>query len=134
MRGAVVLGIAAVTLWACTSTDMPDQLEGERVYEANCESCHGLSGKGDGELAASMTPAPADLTGLAAANGGTFPVSAVLSKIDGYAADPDAQAAMPAFGELLEGDTVPVETEDGTLTPTPRKLAALLAYLETLQE
>ena len=134
MRLVAMVGVAAATLWACTSADMPDQLEGERVYEANCESCHGLSGKGDGELAGGLNPAPSDLTGLAAANGGTFPVSSVLSKIDGYASNADAQAAMPAFGELLEGDTVPIETEDGTLTPTPRKLAALLEYLETLQE
>lgn len=133
MRLALALVGMLAVLWACTSAEMPDQLDGERVYEANCESCHGLSGKGDGALAATQNPPPADLTGLAAANGGVFPVSAVLSKIDGYAAHPDVQAVMPAFGEMLEGDTVPVETEDGTLTPTPRKLAALLAYLETLQ-
>jgi hypothetical protein len=39
---------------------------------------------------------------------------------------------MPEFGALLEGETVPVEV-DGTLTPTPRPLAALLAYLESIQ-
>lgn len=135
MRGVTLgIGLAAVVLWACTSSDMPDQIEGERVYEANCETCHGLSGKGDGELAKGLTPPPADLTTLTRDNGGTFPVSAVLSKVDGYASDSAAQAAMPAFGEMLEGDTVPIETGDGVLTPTPRKLAALLAYLETLQK
>lgn len=41
---------------------------------------------------------------------------------------------MPEFGALLEGDTVPVDVGDGVLTPTPRPLAALLAYLESIQE
>ncbi|WP_299351355.1 cytochrome c [uncultured Shimia sp.] len=134
MKWRVILFLAAGVLWACTSTDMPDQIEGERVYEANCEACHGSSGQGDGRLAATMNPAPADLSTLSADNGGAFPVSAVLSKIDGYASDETAQAAMPTFGDLLSGDTVPVETDDGVLTPTPRQLAALLSYLETLQQ
>jgi hypothetical protein len=39
---------------------------------------------------------------------------------------------MPQFGALLQGDLVPVEV-DGVLTPTPRPLAALLSYLESIQ-
>jgi hypothetical protein len=39
---------------------------------------------------------------------------------------------IPEFGLSLTGETVPVEV-DGVLTPVPRKLAALLTYLESVQ-
>ena len=133
MRWTLGIMFALGVLWACAEAEMPDQEDGERIYEANCETCHGINGRGDGELASGLTPKPADLSVLSRRNGGTFPVSSVLSKIDGYAQDSDIRAVMPTFGAMLEGDLVPVETEGGVLTPTPRKLAALLAYLETIQ-
>ncbi|SHK01852.1 Cytochrome c553 [Shimia gijangensis] len=133
MRWVVGIAMAATVVWACGEAEIPDQEDGERIYEANCETCHGITGRGDGVIAASLTPRPADLSVLARRNGGTFPVSDVLSKIDGYTSNQDVRAVMPQFGAMFEGDLVPVETEDGVLTPTPRKLAALLAYLETIQ-
>jgi mono/diheme cytochrome c family protein len=35
---------------------------GERVYRTNCLNCHGAKGQGDGPVADSLTPRPADLT------------------------------------------------------------------------
>jgi mono/diheme cytochrome c family protein len=35
--------------------------KGEVIYEANCASCHGLAGKGDGPAGAALEPKPADL-------------------------------------------------------------------------
>jgi len=35
--------------------------EGKRVYDANCAACHGMDARGDGPLAGSFDPAPADL-------------------------------------------------------------------------
>lgn len=133
MRWTIGLVAASLVLWACGEAEMPDQEDGERIYEANCETCHGINGRGDGEIANSLSSKPADLSVLSRNNGGAFPVSKVLSKIDGYSENSDMRAVMPQFGALFEGDLVPVETEDGVLTPTPRKLAALLEYLETVQ-
>ncbi|MCW8842579.1 MAG: cytochrome c [Rhodobacteraceae bacterium] len=119
---------------ACTTQDMPENREGAAIYAENCAMCHGATGRGNGEAAAGMTPAPADLTLLARDNGGAFPVSRVLSQVDGYLkGEKGGGDDMPEFGALLEGDLVPVETDDGVMTPTPRPLAALLAYLETVQ-
>lgn len=33
-----------------------------RIFAENCASCHGVSGHGDGKLAAALTPAPTDFT------------------------------------------------------------------------
>lgn len=134
MRSHAIAGVALMALWACANSEMPDQQEGEGVYANNCAACHGATGLGDGALASEMTVKPADLTKISQQNAGEFPVSAMLSKIDGYSVNSKAQVAMPGFGALLEGDLVPVETEDGVMTPTPRKLAALLSYLESIQK
>ena len=56
----------------------------------------------------------------------------MLSQIDGYSRGKSPAHVMPEFGSLLKGELVPVEV-DGVLTPTPRPLAALLAYLEAIQ-
>ncbi len=80
-----------------------------------------------------MKPAPADLTRLAAVNNGNFPKVRILSVIDGYDRAGLPGQDMPEFGLLLRGDTVPIDVGDGVLTPTPRPLAALLAYLESIQ-
>lgn len=36
--------------------------EGETVYRTYCLNCHGAKGRGDGPVADSLTPRPADLT------------------------------------------------------------------------
>jgi len=127
MKRLVMLAVLAA---GCAPLAMPDAPEGAKLYTENCAMCHGVSGRGDGELARGMHPAPSDLTRLS--QGGVFPVSAVLSQIDGYtrmAARPD----MPEFGVLLRGDTVPVTLEDGSQSPVARPLAALMTYLESIQ-
>lgn len=107
--------------------------QGRADYEALCAGCHGPAGKGNGPAVASLeTPVP-DLTGIAAANGGTFPLLEVMAQIDGYTRD-EVHGGMPAFWPLLEGDTVLLDTGDGRATPTPERLVALARYLETLQD
>ena len=117
---------------ACTQVSMPEPPEGEMLFVENCVQCHGVSGKGDGAWAGLMTPPPSDLTQLSV--NGDFPRARVLSVIDGYDRTGLPGKAMPKFGDLLEGDTIPVDVGDGVLTPTPRPLAALLTYLESIQK
>jgi mono/diheme cytochrome c family protein len=132
MQYSLVTLMAALGLAACVqAVSMPDAQEGAPIYAANCAQCHGAGGKGDGPWAKEMVPAPSDLTRL---GNGAFPRAHVLSVIDGYDRTGLPGQAMPEFGLLLRGDTVPVDVGDGVLTPTPRPLAALLAYLESIQE
>ncbi len=127
----ILMGGAAILLAGCQAqTAMPTAKEGEQIFVENCAACHNYDAAG-GELT-SLAIAP-DLTGLSVDNGGSFPRARVLSKIDGYGQKGHSNpGAMPEFGAILAGEQVPVDI-DGTLTPTPRSLAALLAFLESIQ-
>lgn len=127
---AAMLGTALIA--ACAMNEMPDAREGATVYAENCSTCHGPRGLGDGPIAAELAIAPPDLTKIADRNGGAFPAAEVLSTIDGYAKGTHQGRVMPEFGIVLGAETVPVDI-DGTLTPTPRPLAALLSYLQDIQ-
>lgn len=123
------LAPALAVFAACAPEIMPQPDEGAAIFATNCSACHGPRAEG-GKVLAGGVVAP-DLTRISLRNGGNFPEARVLSQIDGYSRG-KAQDVMPEFGTLLEGETVPVDI-DGTLTPTPRPLAALLAYLESIQ-
>ncbi|TMV08083.1 cytochrome c [Ruegeria sediminis] len=123
-------GAIAFLPFACAvGSKMPTPHEGEALFAANCAACHDYAGTGGALVGGQAAP---DLTRIAERNGGVFPRAEVLSQIDGYGRGKVSEEVMPEFGTLLEGDLVPVEV-DGVLTPTPRPLAALLAYLESIQ-
>jgi high-affinity iron transporter len=54
------------TRYGVSVDEIPDQTpsltRGERIYRAQCASCHGNLGRGDGSVAATLVPPPADLT------------------------------------------------------------------------
>jgi mono/diheme cytochrome c family protein len=123
MRSAVLAGafVAAAGLSACAPEA---EVSGRSDFLGLCASCHGDDARGRG--------AAADLTGIAARNGGVFDYAAVMSHIDGYTRSDDGQV-MPEFGALLEGETVLVDLGDGRLTPTPARLFGLAQYLASIQ-
>lgn len=127
--------IFPVLLIGCTeAAEMPSRNDGEALFFENCAVCHGVNAMGESEVAALMSPRPADLTSISARNGGSFPRAQVLSMIDGYNRNPVEGVEMPEFGLLLEGELIPLDTGDGILTPTPAPLVALMLYLESIQD
>lgn len=134
MRRLSLITLASLSLAGCVGQQevavTEPTMSGKERYEALCASCHGVTGRGDGPAANGLTRRPADLTALAARNGGTFPIIAVMSRIDGYTSE---TGTMPEFGRSLDGPLVPFETEPGVFTPTPPELIALAEYVETLQ-
>ncbi|MCB2129491.1 MAG: cytochrome c [Rhodobacteraceae bacterium] len=110
------------------------QGSGRALFETYCVSCHGPQGKGDGPAAGGLGKRPADLTGIAARNGGTFPMVRVMSAIDGYSRRNDRTSMMPELGiALQEGPLAVFDAGDGHPTPTPAKLIALAEYLRSIQ-
>lgn len=85
-----------------TNPILPDSgsiTRGESLYTTNCMICHGPAGQGDGDLAASFTPPPADFT-----SGHT------ASHPDGdlhyWIQNGIPNTAMPAFGEQLSDEDI----------------------------
>lgn len=112
----------------------PEVEAGRAAFDANCAICHGADGRGSGPAAARLSRPPPDLTTLAARNGGVFDAARVMSVIDGYFRRDDTTHPMPEFGaSLAEEDMVLVDLGDGVLTPAPETLAALAAYLRSIQ-
>jgi mono/diheme cytochrome c family protein len=60
------IAISTVTLFAAiglaTAAQAGDPAAGKAVFEANCASCHGTTGKGDGPVGAALNPPPRNFT------------------------------------------------------------------------
>jgi len=123
--------VAGIFLFSCARPEVT----GRAIYRDFCVSCHGESGKGDGPAVAGLDAPPPDLTTLSARNNGMFPRNYVISTIDGYTRRASGgELVMPEFGTFLQaGQLVLLDTGDGIRTPTPERLVALAAYIETLQ-
>lgn len=114
---------------------------GESEYLESCALCHGADGKGGGALAPHLNTAVPDLTGLAAANGGVFPVSRIYSIIDGtQASGVHGSREMPAWGTKYslqaEGEMkrFSLGFEDRRRAFIRRRILALIEHLASLQE
>ncbi len=76
----------------------PDLGRGSALYQANCASCHGAQGHGDGPLAAQLNPPPIALSGHdRAKERSVFSLQQIISH--GVAG-----TSMPSFAHLSEDD------------------------------
>lgn len=102
-------------------------------YEISCLACHGVDGKGDGPAAESLETKPADLTGIATANGGEFPFEPLKMVVDGRMAVADhGPRAMPVWGERYRSLAVEAGIEDAE-DEVRARIDALVYYIESLQ-
>jgi mono/diheme cytochrome c family protein len=96
-----VLLAASASAWAQQAPSRAAQARdlGKAEYDANCASCHGPQGKGDGVLKPFLTKSAPDLTQLSKANGGVLPVSRIYAVING-SDQPTVHGTrdMPAWG------------------------------------
>ena len=58
--------ISVATLFALlglgAAADASDVEAGKALYDMNCSSCHGMTGKGDGPISATLNPKPRDFS------------------------------------------------------------------------
>lgn len=112
---------------------------GKREFDANCASCHGLSGKGDGPMQPVLTVKPADLTVIARKNNGVFPVAQLRSVIDGrMEVNSHGSRVMPVWGDdfsVQAGNDWPHHM-DAAFNPeifVRNRILALIDYVARLQ-
>lgn len=122
---------ALLALHACAPTTANT---GRAIYVDKCSVCHGVSGKGDGELTSEPGTKPPDLTRIAARRDGIWPMLDVMNIIDGYSTRYLPGTEMPIYDEFLEGNLVTFDTGNGAQQRTPAGLLAIARYLETIQD
>ena len=105
---------------------------GEDDFKHYCASCHGVGGTGDGPVAASLKNSPADLTALAAANGGKFPKKHVKDVVQGNK-DYDQRfrthgpSDMPVWGNVIYEDSDRISIANA-------RINGIVSYIESLQK
>lgn len=105
---------------------------GRPDYMDYCAACHGETGAGDGPLSEIIDRAVPALTGLAADNGGRFPMLRVIRTIDGREQVPGHGYPMPVWGNRLTESTR--DTGDYPVELVVRgRVLSLAYYLESIQ-
>jgi mono/diheme cytochrome c family protein len=100
---AAVAVLVGVTLYFATRPTEVIAVEGRDLYLRYCASCHGISGNGDGPVAAALEPRPADLTRLNERYGEPSPLRQTIAAIDGrQPVRAHGNSAMPVWGEVIE--------------------------------
>jgi mono/diheme cytochrome c family protein len=142
-RPRVVLPIllGAITLASILAADEPATAAGSpalgrTVFRVYCASCHGQEAKGDGNIAKYLTVKPADLTGLAAANGGQFPTERVIEVVDGRQTVPGhGNRDMPVWGDVFQkADALEAQPPEVREVEVQRRIEHLVAFLASIQE
>lgn len=121
------VGLTVAMLSAISSSQTPngrtgsknsaELARGEKIFQRNCASCHGLDGKGAGMVASSLKKQPTDLTVIPLKNG-RFPREELVMAISGELAIPlHGSREMPIWGGVLKNGEV----------------LSLVRYIESLQ-
>ena len=122
----------AMTLVAAPALGQ-DFMEGAATFIDHCAGCHGAAANGDGPMAELLTIQPADLTRLSERNGGVFPLTRVVERIDGTTEMQVHGGPMPIFGLLLDGPLVVMAAPDGSDVEAPENIANIAAWLMEIQ-
>jgi mono/diheme cytochrome c family protein len=100
---------------------------GQEMFVSYCAPCHGQDGKGGGPAASAMKQAPADLTRLAAANGGKYPDRKVAGILSAKTVSAHGSSDMPVWGNLFK------TLGTGQNSIVQMRITNLTEYVRTLQ-
>ncbi|MBI2962835.1 MAG: cytochrome c [Deltaproteobacteria bacterium] len=99
----VLAGLSSLGVQRCGTP--PSSPSGEALYRRYCASCHGVGGRGDGPVAATLKTPPADLTQLAKKGGGRVDEPKLLSFIDGRRwVKEHGPREMPVWGAVFDAE------------------------------
>lgn len=130
--GLAICSAAAFAQGAAQTTDW-----GKREFEANCASCHGVNGRGNGPLGELLKRSPPDLTQLVRQNKGVFPMRRLYEVIEGGGVAAHGTRDMPIWGrEYRMQDAQYYLEARGMYDPDAlvrARILSLLEYLNRLQ-
>jgi mono/diheme cytochrome c family protein len=127
---ALLLAGSLLAEEAATKAKAKENYVGSELYRVYCATCHGVSAKGDGSLAAHLRFRPPDLTLIAKRDDGKWNAEKVARMIDGR--DPikgHGGPDMPVWGDAFKSTSQGFDEES-----VKAKVQALVAHLASLQE
>jgi mono/diheme cytochrome c family protein len=99
---------------------------GHQMYSSYCAPCHGVDGRGQGQIASALKTRPTDLTLLSKNNRGRFPDTHIVTVLEFGIGNPAHRIAeMPAWGPILGKMNEP---QDRLL-----RIRNLSSYLDSIQ-
>ncbi len=103
-------------------------VDGAKVFQNYCASCHGMDGRGKGPAAGALKEEVPDLTTLAQRNGGKFPADKVKETIagDGKRIPAHGSKDMPIWGPTFH--EIEFDQDLGNV-----RLENVTRYLESIQ-
>ena len=114
-----LFGIGILCCSGHAEAQQPPNYSAPDLYRHYCASCHGISGHGDGPVAAALKVQTPDLTHIAQRHRSTFPIGDVRVTIDGRENLPaHGTRTMPVWGQQLDEPAI----------------SRLLAYLQSVQD
>lgn len=140
-NGARALNCGALSLALLLWPPAPASAQEDRAatdFRSLCAPCHGMSGRGDGPVASSLTVPPADLTRISERHGGTFPAEQIFDTIAGLNMPRShGTRAMPIWGDVFVGEAVgqSVSIADAAkaTSAAEARIRQLVDYLKSLQ-
>ncbi len=104
-------------------------VSGAFTFRTYCAPCHGADGKGEGPMADNLRYHPANLSLIAARNGGSFPFEKVVRIVDGRVpvkghGGPD----MPVWGDAFKNADTGYDEKR-----VREKIRSVVEYLRTIQ-
>ena len=129
--GALGLALAAGAARAADPEPVYSATVGKTIYATYCANCHGFDLRGKGEIAATLSDKPTDLTRLAEKNNGVFPTERLTEVIDGRAeVAGHGPREMPVWGDLF---LWPEDESPERRAHVTRKIGDLVAYIRSAQ-
>jgi mono/diheme cytochrome c family protein len=145
-RLATVAVLSGALAWGLASSAGAQEMgpggriiTGKGQFRSHCAQCHGMDGKGDGQVAPALKVKPANLTTLAKNNGGTFPEEKVIAAISGTTqvgahGTGGGTTPMPVWGLAFRASTESGTGADFTPEEVDKKIKLLVDYIKTIQE
>ena len=131
---AALLVLSPAALHAQENADPNAGVSGEHDFNMYCSSCHGVSAKGDGRIAARLEKKPPDLTMLTQRYG-EFPRDKVAQVIDGRAdVTAHGDREMPVWGRWFKEESAQdLGGAEGDEATVKRRVYNVVDYIATLQ-
>jgi mono/diheme cytochrome c family protein len=105
--------------------------QGKQFYMQYCASCHGKDGRGNGPVSSYLKIKVPNLTLLKKNNKGIYPLSKVMSAIDGSrAVRAHGDREMPVWGEIFRKEAEPAKYTELTSLLKTKMIAEYVATLQ----